>query len=346
MSPTVPELAPAPGLRSTAAAPPEEALVRHCLALVAEDLEAAETELHRLLHSTLSIIPEVGGHLAFAGGKRFRPLLTLLCARAAGYTDPCRFVIAAVGELLHTATLLHDDVTDEGEWRRGRPAARMAYGNGLSVLTGDYCLARALQAVARTGKLVAVRSMSDAVTRMAEGEVAQLHAAGDASLDRERYLDVIERKTAALIAWCSAVGGLVAEPYQEALHTFGLELGYAFQVADDLLDYAVGDHAVTGKLPGRDLLEGKMTLPLIMACEQQPELHAEVMALLESGPPMSSARAQAIVETVLASGAMERAQEFAFERAAAATRALEALPPSPALDALRSVAHYTVRRRL
>jgi octaprenyl-diphosphate synthase len=147
-----------------------------------------------------------------------------------------RITVAAVGELLHTATLLHDDVVDDGAFRRGRPAARVVHGNGLAVLTGDYCLAKALQAIARTGHLRAVRTLADTVTRMAEGEVAQLSYAGDFSLDQRRYRTVIDRKTAALIAWCSAVAGLVDDTLVEPLTRYGRELGFAFQIADDLLD--------------------------------------------------------------------------------------------------------------
>jgi octaprenyl-diphosphate synthase len=319
-------------------------LLQRSLALVASDLAEAERELGRLLHSPLAIIPEVTGHLAFAGGKRFRPLLCLLAARAAGFTGTARITVAAVGELLHTATLLHDDVIDAGAFRRGRPSARMPYGNGMAVLTGDYCLARALQAVARTGHLVAVQTMADAVTRMAEGEVAQLQGAGDGALDRARYDLVIDRKTAALIAWCSAVAGLVDAPLVEPLRRYGLELGYAFQIADDLLDYRADGTDQTGKDPGQDLREGKMTLPLILACDADPALRAEVHAALEAGPPMSDAAVDSITAAVRQTSAIDEALAIALDHAAAATRALEALPPSPAREALAGVAHYVVRR--
>ena len=186
-------------------------------ALVAAELHEVEVRLTELLQSSIAIIPELSGQLAFAGGKRFRPLVALLAARACGFIDPVRITIAAVGELLHTATLLHDDVIDHGEFRRGRPTARLQYGNGMAVLTGDFCLARGLQAIAYAGRLTAVQTLADAVTRMAEGEVAQLQVAGDATLDRERYYLVIDRKTAALIAWCASLGGLV-EPSKNRVH--------------------------------------------------------------------------------------------------------------------------------
>lgn len=311
--------------------------------LVNDDLVAVERLLEDLLQSTITIIPEVGGHLTFAGGKRFRPLCALLGARAAGFTDPSRITIAAVGELLHTATLLHDDVIDAGEFRRGRPAARLRYGNGLAVLTGDFCFARALQAVAHSGSLEAVRTLADAVTRMAEGEVAQLMIAGDHALDRDRYDMVIDRKTAALIAWCASVGGLVDAAYVGALERFGLELGYAFQIADDVIDYVSGvGH--TGKERGQDLRDGKMTLPLLLACEADASLHERVRALLEGGPPMDPDAARRVLDEVVASDAIDRARDSAQQHAARAVTALEVLPPSAARDALVALARYVARR--
>ena len=318
-------------------------LLQRCIALVADDLALAERELARLLQSSIAIIPDVGGHLAFAGGKRLRPLLALLCARAAGFHAPTRITVAAVGELLHTATLLHDDVIDGGEFRRGRPAARVQYGNGLTVLTGDYCLARALQAMAAAGPLPAVQTMSDTVTRMAEGEVAQLHNAGDFTLDQRRYELVIERKTAALIAWCSEVAGLVDARWRGPLREFGLQLGYAFQIADDLLDYA-SDADRLGKEPGQDLRDGKMTLPLILACADDPSLRAEVEAALAAGPPMPPALARTIVRRVARSEAIDRATAIALRHADAALAALRVLPDTPARRALEAVCDYVVRR--
>ena len=318
-------------------------LLRRCIALVGDDLADAERELSRLLQSAIAVIPDVGGHLAFAGGKRFRPLLTLLCARAAGFDDPARVTVAAVSELLHTATLLHDDVIDEGEFRRGRPAARMRYGNGMAVLTGDYCLARALQAMAAAGPLVAVQTMSNTVTRMAEGEVAQLHNAGDVTLDLARYNEVIERKTAALIAWCSEVAGLVPARLRRPLHEFGLQLGYAFQIADDLLDYTVAREQL-GKEPGQDLREGKMTLPLILACAADPALRTDVERALEAGPPMPEGVARRIVERVLASDGPARAGAVAMRHSEAALACLDVLPDGAATEALRGICHYVVRR--
>jgi octaprenyl-diphosphate synthase len=328
-------------------------LIEQALRLVADDLAATERRLAELLSSEITVIPEVAGHVTFAGGKRLRPLLTLLAAEATGLQEPERITIAAVGELLHTATLLHDDVIDEGEFRRGRPAARMGYGNGMSVLAGDYCLARSLQAVAYTGRDVAVRSLADTVTRMAEGEVAQLDAAGRFGLDRAHYDRVIDRKTAALIAWCASVAGLVPTPFVEPLRRYGHQIGYAFQIVDDVLDVrpAPGEAherrpGESGKDPGQDLREGKMTLPIILACEADPTLRREVKALLEAGSPADHAVVARLLPRVQACGAAEQALAVAREHVDHAVRALAVLPPSPARDALAGAALYVVHRSL
>ena len=340
---------PAPSLAVTAPlAPPRETVragdLDAAIALVTGDLHDVEARLGDLLQSSIAVIPELGGQLAFAGGKRFRPLVALLAARAAGFTDPVRITLAAVGELLHTATLLHDDVIDSGEFRRGRPTARLHYGNGMAVLTGDFCLARALQAIAHAGRLAAVQTMSDAVTRMAEGEVAQLQVAGDATLDQGRYYLVIDRKTAALIAWCSSVGGLLDPVHTAALHRYGLEIGYAFQIADDVLDYTSGVDQ-TGKARGQDLRDGKVTLPLILACAGDPGLRRRVHALLGDGPPVDPAAAADLVARVATSSGPEQAAAVADEHARVAVAQLAALPASPARDALAALARYVVRRR-
>jgi len=320
------------------------AAIDHATALVAGELNEVEDRLTDLLQSSIAIIPELSGQLAFAGGKRFRPLVALLAARAAGFIDPLRITIAAVGELLHTATLLHDDVIDSGEYRRGRPTARMQFGNGMAVLTGDFCLARGLQAIAYAGRLAAVQTLADAVTRMAEGEVAQLQVAGDASLDRERYYLVIDRKTAALIAWCASVGGLLEPQVSAAMHRYGLEIGYAFQIADDVLDYT-SDVDQTGKARGQDLRDGKLTLPLILACEADPGLRRRLLQLLGDGPPIDPDAASEIVARVATSTAVEQAAAVAEAHARVAIAQLPALPPSPAREALVELARYVARRR-
>lgn len=342
--------APVPELAGDEPADTRVAPVASAMALVADELDLVERRLGKLLQSTIAIIPRIGGHLTFAGGKRFRPMVTLLAAQAAGYRDEHRITIAAAGELLHTATLLHDDVVDEGEFRRGRPTARMRFGNGLAVLTGDYCYARALQAVARIGEARAIQSMADAVVRMAEGEVAQLSVAGDLDLDRDRYGMVIERKTAALIAWCSSVGQLVEPSVAAALAEYGRAVGFAFQIADDIIDFTL-DVDRSGKDRGQDLREGKATLPLILACERVPALRNAFESLLRNAAPAEGRVPQVdedelleLIDRVAAAGGLDAAREVAERHVAAGNAALQILPPSPARSALEQLAQYIVRR--
>ena len=342
MSESTLELAVARNLPPSTQAPARGALAR-AVALVSDDLAATELRLRELLRSEVASIPAVGGHLTFAGGKRFRPLLTLLAARAARFEGASRITAAAVGELLHTATLLHDDVIDGGEFRRGRPAARTVFGNGMAVLTGDYCLARALQAMAHDGDLAAVQTMSDMVTRMAEGEVAQLEVAGDWGMDRARYYAVIERKTAALIAWCASVGGLVGADQRAALEGFGRELGFAFQIADDVLDVR-SDAEASGKTRAQDLREGKATLPLLIACERDLGVRSLLENRLGGGPPVDDEVIFAIVDRLENTGALDAADEIAQTHARNAIAHLAALNPSPARDALSELAFFVARR--
>lgn len=340
MSSTTPDLA----LRVPPAGPQAHSALEHAIRLVVPELREVETQLSALLESSIATIPRVGGHLAFAGGKRFRPLLTLLGARAAGYEGEQRITAAAVGELLHTATLLHDDVIDGGEFRRGRPASRMFFGNGMAVLTGDYCLARALQAMAHHGDLESVKAMSDMVTLMAEGEVAQLEVAGDWSMTRERYYQVIERKTAALIAWCASVGRLVDTPWVGPLEAYGRELGFAFQIADDVLDMR-SDLETSGKARGQDLREGKATLPVLIACERDEGLRAQLDNLVGQRGPVSEAHVHDLLASIERSGALRAADDVACRHADAAVAALAPLPESSARDALQKLAYYVARRQ-
>lgn len=333
--------------RLIAATLPKQPATRDALdrawSLVSDELSRTEARLKELLRSPIASIPQIGGHLAFSGGKRIRPLLTLLAAQAAGYDEAERVTAAAVGELLHTATLLHDDVIDGGEFRRGRPAARMLFGNGLTVLTGDYCLARALQAMAKCGDLRAVRSMADMVTRMAEGEVAQLELAGDWSIGRDRYYEVIDRKTAALISWCASVGDLIDPVFAKPLAAYGLELGYAFQIADDVLDYR-SDSSRSGKTRAQDLREGKATLPLLIACDRAPELRDELRTSIGTKAPVDDEGLAAIIAKVEATGALDEAQDIAGSHAQRAIENLDALPETAARRSLARLARFVAER--
>ena len=310
-----------------------------CVALVQQDMLDAEAHLATLLASTVPAVDEIARYLADAGGKRLRPLLTALGARAAGNDQDVSQLMCA-GEILHLGSLLHDDVVDDGQQRRGRATAHRVYGNPAVILTGDVCLARAVLVAGEHGGHVATLEMARVVTTMSEGEVLQLLHAGSLDLPLATYLDIIERKSAALIAWCAAAGAwaIGAPQAAAALQEFGRAVGVAFQITDDVLDYT-GSVAVMGKRAGKDLAERKLTLPLLLACETDPTLRAR----LSAGPPTADA-IPSLVQAVVATGAPERALAHARTRVADGIRALDALPEGPHRAALVQLAHHLVDR--
>jgi len=306
------------------------------LALVAAELTAAEQCLHELVHSDVAAVTAIAGYLVDAGGKRLRPALTALGALAIGYDRPA-VGLMCVGELLHLGTLLHDDVVDDGVMRRGRPAAHRVYGNAVTVLTGDFCLARAIWLAATEGGQRAVTELGRVVTEMAEGEVLQLRLAGDLDADLDHYLDVIDRKSAALISWCAAAPAWAAgdDAMADALATFGRRAGIAFQITDDVLDYQPG----TGKMPGNDLRERKVTLPLLYAFEVDSDLRED----LRAGSPSDDA-IPSLMRRVRDTGALDRSLATARELAAEGIGALERLPDTPGRQALRVLGRHLVER--
>ena len=313
------------------------------LDLVASEMAAVETALRARMESPIGSIPEVGAHLLQAGGKRLRPLLAVLAARACDAPIELATAVGTAAELIHTATLYHDDVVDDGRVRRGRPAARMVYGNGVVVLVGDFCLARALETVALTGSLAAVQSLAATVTEMAEGEVAQLERAGNPDSTTEDYFRVIDRKTASLFAWCSRVGGALGPALDGPLGRYGRSLGRAFQIADDVLDCAV-DEATAGKSVGHDIQEGKVTLPVLYACDSNPELRALVREKVGERA-VTPEDARRVLTATIAAGGVERARAKARELATGAVAELAVLRPSPYRDALADLAALSVDRK-
>ena len=337
-----PQPATAPGGSPTPDAPPRSRSDRAAV-LVELEMRAVETRLAERMDSPIGAIPRVGAHLLDAGGKRLRPLLAVLAARAAGVPLELGVAVGCAAELIHTATLYHDDVVDDGRVRRGRPAARMVFGNGIVVLVGDFCLARALETVALTGSLPVVLSLAATVTEMAEGEVAQLERAGNPDATIEDYFRVIDRKTASLIAWCTRVGGAVGPVFEGPLERYGRALGRAFQIADDVLD-SDADEATAGKSVGHDLTEGKLTLPILLACEAAPVFGRYVRAQLgERGVPADVAAD--ILQRSRAAGGIARARQKARELALAAAQELAVLPESPHREALRDLALFAADRR-
>jgi len=237
------------------------------LALVAEDMAAINRIILDKARSDVEMIPELARHLIDSGGKRLRPMLTVAAAKLCGYAGGGHVPVAAAVEFLHTATLLHDDVVDGSETRRGRRAARTIWGNTASVLVGDFLLGQAFLMLVDVGNLPALRILSNAAAVIAEGEVMQLAAAKNFATTEDDYLAIIDAKTAALFLAAAEAGGALAErPAEElaALRSYGRNLGLAFQLVDDALDYA-GDSARLGKSVGDDFREGKITLPVILS---------------------------------------------------------------------------------
>ncbi len=228
---------------------------------------ALEQELERVVLNDVRLIPEVGRYLLGGGGKRIRPALVFLSARAVGLRGPNVVTLGVVVEMIHTATLLHDDVVDEGTVRRGRPSANRVFGNAASVLVGDYLYSLSSVLLARMGDARLVRMIAEATNAMAEGEVHQLAESYSPTETEDEYLDIIRKKTAALFgacAWAPAVAANAPDDVQLALHAFGLDLGMAFQLADDVLDYVADDARFAAKR-GADFRDGKYTLPVIAA---------------------------------------------------------------------------------
>jgi len=311
-----------------------------CVALVGEELHRSEHHLRTMLQSSVPAVGAIGRYLADSGGKRLRPLLTGLSARAAGHTGDISRLMCA-GELLHLGSLLHDDVVDDADERRGRPAAHLVHGNAGVILTGDVCLARSVQVAAEEGGHEAVLALTRVVAEMSEGEVIQLLNRANLTLPRAVYDDIIERKSAALISWCAAAGAWSADnpAAVDGLARFGRTVGIAFQITDDVLDYA-GDTALTGKQLGRDLIERKVTLPLLLAFESDPGLAAAVAASTDSPDEVA-----ALVQRVVATGAPAKALDIARTHVHDGIAALHgATPATPFRDALEALAHHLVDR--
>jgi octaprenyl-diphosphate synthase len=240
------------------------------LSLLAPDMLATNQLIVDHMHSKVAMIPQLAGYLVAAGGKRLRPLLTLASARLCGYQGTRHHGLAACVEFIHTATLLHDDVVDESDMRRGQKSANAMFGNQASVLVGDFLFSRAFELMVDDGSLDVLRILSNASKVIAEGEVMQLSVANNTATTEDQYIEVVTGKTAALFAAACEVGAVVADrpaDEQKALYDFGLNLGIAFQLIDDVLDYSAVQ-ARLGKEVGNDFREGKMTLPVLLAFER------------------------------------------------------------------------------
>ena len=291
-------------------------------------------------------IPEVTAHLVEAGGKRLRPMLTLATADLCGYDGDFDVNLAATVEFIHTATLLHDDVVDESEQRRGRPTANLLWDNKSSVLVGDYLFARAFQLMVETGSLRVLDILSNAAATIAEGEVLQLSAARDLKTDEDIYLQIVRGKTAALFSAATEVGGVISGSDEEritALYDYGDALGIAFQIADDLLDYQ-GDAKATGKNVGDDFRERKLTLPVIKAvADATDEERAFWKRTIEKGDQREGDLEEAMA-ILNRHEALERTRDDAMAWANRAKEAMGKLPEHEVRRMLIELADYVVAR--
>jgi octaprenyl-diphosphate synthase len=314
-------------------------------ALVAQDLAAVDAEIRRQLASDVALVSQVGDYIVAGGGKRLRPLLVVLAARAAGARNSTHIPAAALIEFIHTATLLHDDVVDESSRRRGRETANEAFGNPASVLVGDFLYSRAFQMMAALDSAAIIRVMADATNTIAAGEVMQLMNSGDPDTTEIRYMEVIYRKTARLFEAGAQIAAIVAgapAPVEAALTRYGKHLGIAFQLIDDALDYE-GDSGELGKNVGDDLAEGKPTLPLIHALANSDAAGATLIReAIEHGGTEQQAP---ILDMVERSGGLDYTARIAEGEATKAEEALAAIPPSPYRDALAGLARFAVSRR-
>jgi len=316
------------------------------IALVAEDLQAVNRLIVTHMDSPVALIPQLAGHIVAAGGKRLRPMLTLASAKLCGYRGERHLGLAACVEFIHTATLLHDDVVDASDLRRGLATANAVWGNKPSVLVGDFLFSRAFQLMVADGSLDVLRILSNASAVIAEGEVLQLMTANDTNSDESAYMEVVEAKTAALFAAACRVGAVVAEQAEAeelALEHFGRDLGIAFQLVDDVLDYSALQ-AELGKSVGDDFRDGKITLPVVLAIQRgNDEERAFWRRCLEDQDYQDGDLEHAIA-LMQRHGTLEDAMAQARRYAASASAALDRFPEGAIKTALRDIAGFCVER--
>jgi octaprenyl-diphosphate synthase len=313
-------------------------------ALVADEMTAVDGIIQARLRSHVALVNQLGQYIVNSGGKRLRPLLVLLAARAFEYPGRDHLELSAVIEFIHTATLLHDDVVDASDLRRGQETANAIWGNEASVLVGDFLYSRAFQMMVDVGSMRVMEIMAETTNTIAEGEVQQLLNCNDPDTTEERYLDVIRAKTAKLFEAGCQIGAVLAgaDPDQEqAMARYGLHLGMAFQLVDDVLDYQAST-AVTGKNLGDDLAEGNPTLPLIHAIRHGTPEQADIIraAIREGGLE----HIDAVLEAIETTGAITYTSQSARTEADRAIDALGVLPASRFKDALVALADFSVNR--
>jgi octaprenyl-diphosphate synthase len=324
--------------------PPTDVTAETLKLALAADLAKVDTALRASLGSDVALIRQVAEYIITGGGKRLRPALLVLSARACGYPGASQYVLAAAVEMIHTATLLHDDVVDESQLRRGHATANATFGNSASVLVGDFLYSRAFQLMVGLGSVRILEILSNATNVIAEGEVLQLMNAGNPDLDEDTYLAVIQRKTAKLFEAAAQLGAVLAEcgsDNEARLARYGMHLGTAFQLVDDILDYSGDLHAI-GKNLGDDLAEGKMTLPLIRAMKIGTPAEADVIRNAITNGRLTDF--QPVLDVLTRTGALDHARACAQRESDAAAECVAGLPASPHRENLLELASFAVGR--
>jgi len=313
-------------------------------ALIADDMMAVDAVIQARLSSDVVLVNQLSHYIVNSGGKRLRPILSLMSSRAYGYDGIHHHTLAAIIEFIHTATLLHDDVVDESELRRGKETANALFGNAASVLVGDFLYSRAFEMMVDVGSMKVMQILAETTNVIAEGEVMQLMNCHDADTTEQRYLDVIHAKTAKLFEAATRLGAVLCdrpEAEENAMASYGMHLGTAFQLIDDVLDYSSSSEEM-GKNVGDDLAEGKPTLPLIYAMRNGTQEQSDIVrkAIEEGGLDYLDSVMLAIKET----RAIEYTEQTAKNEAELAIQQLEHLPESEYKKALQDLARYSVDR--
>lgn len=312
--------------------------------LVAEDMQGVNTAIRKYLHSDVELINQMANYIINSGGKRLRPMLAVLCARACGYTGDKHYLTAAIIEFIHTATLLHDDVVDESGMRRGHETANSIWGNETTVLVGDFVFSRSFEMMVDVGEMRVMEILARASNTIAEGEVMQLLNCNDPETTEERYLAVIQSKTAKLFEAACQLGALLAKQPQEieqACAAYGTHIGTAFQIKDDVLDYQ-SSAAEMGKNIGDDLAEGKPTLPLIYALKNSKGKNAELIHdVIVNGGTQNIAE---VIAAMRLTGAIDYSNEVAIKHAHSAKEQIRNLALSPYRDALMHLSDFAISR--
>jgi octaprenyl-diphosphate synthase len=317
------------------------------LAMVGKDLAEIEVAIAENLNPYLDLVSDVAKHILFAGGKRLRPLLMILSARICGYKGDYDKTFSTIFEYLHAATLLHDDIVDGAELRRGKTVANRIWGNPAAVLVGDFLLARGLSIAAATGKPRIIKIIAEITENMSQGEIEQLVRKGSLDLTEEEYLDVIWRKTAVLFQGACSISAIIANApkrFEKALSEYGNNLGMAFQMADDILDYTL-DTNTLGKGVGADLKDGKITLPVIYALKKAGKTDRQRMESIIKKNQFSAREFESLIELLEKYGGIAYTRERAKEHIEKGKRALLLFEPSRTRKTLEYIADYALVRK-